>query len=387
MPHSDDHLVREEALRHAEAECFISAVSHRIAMVADPHAVAGVSAAASQFDRRETRRLLRREDTRSERNGKANKRSTVPPLIAAALEAEPDTIKTAGSCGSPRGRPLSEKQRKWRVCDPGRAGLPPYSLQPSLSRTDSFEFLSDSGHRSFGPQPGLSDRSLEGPDPYCITEQFGWQSPSITNAAGRVRFFASMRKLAGGSESRSGGGSGGSGAHQMPHSWFPGSAVDHKTSTLWFTRDHGESDEAGKALTAAKKERGEAIEHSHRISSARARVRNEEAAMHQDKNRDKAAARERSEQLDMIDQQLARMKKDRDRALQQTREATEARRNAARQANRRVAAFRKRRSAGFDALAMHGASAVDGPNPLPLGTPFRYKAADLFKTFPEDERL
>ena len=233
---------------------------------------------------------------------------------------------------------------------------------------------------------------MEGPDPFNVSSRFGWQQPSTTNQEGGLKFHAHFRALQRRSSTalvvkkEADSLTSSVGAHQMPQKWYPGTAEDHKTATAWYTRDHSLSGEEGEALTAARKRRGEAVQATHRVSAALAKSRNAEDRRRRESERGILAARADAERLGMIDAQLKRLNADKERALAKTSEVREARREAARRSNRRVAAFRKRRREEEEnAMVVHGAI-EEQRNPLPLNTPFRYKASDLFCTFPEDER-
>ena len=212
MPISYD----EDDLRAQERETFISSVSNALSIHADAAEVAEVSKCVEECDYRDQkakRRLLNPADSST---GGIRREQKIPPLIAYELAKLPETMKIATAKGSPRGRDSSPQKRYFRIVDVGRGPLPPFELQPSLSRMDSFDSVGG-GHSSFGPHPGLTDRSKEGPDPYGITERSGWLTPSATNQEGMAQFFSTFRAIP-----RAPNDTHARGAHQMPTSWFPG---------------------------------------------------------------------------------------------------------------------------------------------------------------------
>ena len=134
-----------------------------------------------------------------------------------------------------------------------------------------------------------------------------------------------------------------------------------------------------------KKLRGDTIVTSRRRASELARQKNEEQRTRAAARRAREAEEERQQHYDRIDQEVLRLEAERQKIRTRTADVRRARVQAAQRTNGRVAAFLKKRRSEFNAVEVHGARALDGPNPLPLATPYAYKASDLFKTFRDDE--
>jgi hypothetical protein len=152
-------------------------------------------------------------------------------------------------------------------------------------------------------------------------------------------------------------------------------------------------EEEGRSLTASTLSRGEALASRRKRAAKKAYQRAEQER--QARAAAKATSgvlvgsRQETERLEKIDAELAVLAKKRDVAQSKQRAGVAARQAAAKAASERVDAVRAQRK------AMVASGALDAPNrpfqgqhvhhALPLGTPFAYRAKDLFKTFQDDE--
>lgn len=182
-------------------------------------------------------------------------------------------------------------------------------------------------------------------------------------------------------------------AHAAPMAWFPGSDDEHRSRVGWH-RDHSTTDdmeEEGRSLTASTLSRGEALASRRKRAAKKAyqRAEQERQARAAAKATSGVGSRQETERLEKIDAELAVLAKKRDVAQSKQRAGVAARQAAAKAASERVDAVRAQRK------AMVASGALDAPNrpfqgqhvhhALPLGTPFAYRAKDLFKTFQDDE--
>jgi hypothetical protein len=150
-------------------------------------------------------------------------------------------------------------------------------------------------------------------------------------------------------------------------------------------------EEEGRSLTASTLSRGEALASRRKRAAKKAyqRAEQERQARAAAKATSGVGSRQETERLEKIDAELAVLAKKRDVAQSKQRAGVAARQAAAKAASERVDAVRAQRK------AMVASGALDAPNrpfqgqhvhhALPLGTPFAYRAKDLFKTFQDDE--
>jgi hypothetical protein len=182
-------------------------------------------------------------------------------------------------------------------------------------------------------------------------------------------------------------------AHAAPVAWFPGSDDEHRSLVGWH-RNHAATDameEEGRSLTALTLSRGDALATQRKRAAQKAfqgaeRERQARAAA---KATSGVGSKQEIERLEEIDVELAALAEKRAVVFAKQRAGVAARQVAAQEAARRVDVFRAQRK------ALEASGALDAPNrpfkgqhlhhPLPLGTPFAYRAKDLFKTFQDDE--
>mmetsp|Transcript_44419 Transcript_44419/g.82171 ORF Transcript_44419/g.82171 Transcript_44419/m.82171 type:complete len:515 (+) Transcript_44419:58-1602(+) len=189
------------------------------------------------------------------------------------------------------------------------------------------------------------------------------------------------------------------GAHQGTLPWFPGSDTEHRFSISWH-RDHSvsESHQAdGRAVTASRLQVGEAVVQRRALRAAQSRAKHlgdKEARLARRQRLKDHGERspEESARLDALSAEIARLGQLRSIASSKRDGHVQARKDAAAKANRRIAAFTAGggQEGGLRLEALRKAklgSHPVGQFPLPMGTPFAYRAKDLFKTFRDDECL
>jgi len=197
-------LQKAEHSRNKEAQTFINAVSNGLGIgITDLGHVAAVSKCTSDYERKLRRAALDADAQARKDRELALARGEIEDLGPMFAEAERgfvhETVKVAERMGSPRGRgpapgfgPGKGNPRKWRSVAPGQAQLPPYSLQPLLTRNENFDFQEPT-RTGMGAPAYLTAKSRDLLDPYNLIDRTGWQSPNAFNQAGTVLFHATFQ--------------------------------------------------------------------------------------------------------------------------------------------------------------------------------------------------